>query len=74
MNTRMNTTQPVTAKVTFMLTRGNLIMEEWQARCSEAERQGKPWPEMPVINEADFEEIIAERTEFFSTAAEPRAL
>jgi hypothetical protein len=68
MNTRMNTPQePVTAKVTAMLTRGNLIFEQWFRACDEARRRGQPEPDMPVVSEDDFREIIAQRVTWYSS-------
>ena len=43
---------PVTVRVVTMLTRGNLIVEEWQRNCEAARLRGAEPPDMPVLSEA----------------------
>jgi len=58
--------QQVRAKVVTMLTRGNLIVEQWSRASDEARLRGEPEPDMPPLTEEDFREIIAERVTWYS--------
>jgi hypothetical protein len=46
---------------------GNLAVEQWQRDCERARRRGQEEPPVPPIDESDFLEVIAERTDFFSS-------
>jgi hypothetical protein len=63
----MKNTQPVKVRIVTTLTRGNLAVEQWQRDCEQARRRGQEEPPVPPIDESDFLEVIAERTEFFSS-------
>jgi hypothetical protein len=63
----MNTSQPIRVKLTEQLARGNLKFEAWFRACDEARRRGEPEPEMPVVSEDDFREIVAERVTWYSS-------
>lgn len=63
----MNPQQPVTVRVVTLLSRGNVIVEEWTRACEEARQNGEHAPEMPVVTEDDFLEIIGERVTLFSS-------